>query len=813
MLEQLVQDFRYGLRLLGKHRGFSAVAISTLALGIAANTVIFGLANALFLRPPAIDAPDRVIRAYSNRHSNTSFSAYADFRDRNHTLTGLALFQGVSLSLRTTGTPEHVFGMAVTGNYFHVLGVPAALGRPLSSSDDVAGAPGVAVLSDRAWRARFAANPRTIGQAIAINGQPFTIVGVAPASFDGMLTPLAPELWIAWNGPAFAAAAAGNAAPSALRSGHMVGRLRDNVARSQAQADLSTLATARAQATRSSNSALVTVYPATTLGDEIQTGVAAFVSLLSAIAGLILLIACVNLATLLLARATTRGREVGIRRALGAGRGRLIRQLLIEHLPLSLAGGAIALAMALAATRALTAWSPPAPVPLALNLHLDWRVVTFLVLLALASTVALGLAPALHSSRTEALTGLREGASTTTPGRSRLRTLLMTAQVGMSTLLLITGAVLVRSVLSAQAIDPGFEADAVVAATVDLETRGYTPEQGARFYEQLVTRLESTPGVRAAHVLDIVPLTLSNSTRAFLKEGQAPPPPDRGGDLPVVYANGVTRGHFQTLTIPLLAGRDFTAADVVGRPNVAIVNDTLARQFWPGDSAIGKRVRNWQGGNSFGPWIEVVGVARDSKYVTVGEDPKPFIYVPLAQAYTPSGTVLVKGTVDAQALLPVLRAAVREIDPDLPVFNANTLAAVTGLSLLPVRVAAVAAAGLGVVALVLVAIGIFGVVSYIVRQRTREIGIRMALGAQPGMVVQQLTRQGVRLTIIGLVLGLGLSALATRLLGRLLYGVGASDALSFAAVAVLLVVTVALAAYLPARRATRIDPISTLRYE
>ncbi len=810
MLEQLVHDFRYGLRLLGKHRGFSVVAISTLALGIAANTIIFGLANALFLRPPAIAAPDRVIRAYSNRHSNTSFATYEDFRDRNHTLTGLALFQGVSLSLRTTGAPEHVFGMTVTGNYFHVLGVSAALGRPLQSSDDVQGAPGVAVLSDRAWRARFAASPRTIGQTMAINGHPFTIVGVAPASFDGMLTPLAPELWIAWNGPAFAAT--GTEGP-ALRSGHMVGRLRDHVSRAQAQADLSTLATARAQATQSNSSGMVTVYPATTLGDEIQGGAAAFVSLLSAIAGLILLIACVNLATLLLARATTRGREIGIRRALGAGRGRLIRQLLIEHLPLSLAGGAIAFAIALAATRALTAWTPPAPVPLALDLHLDWRVMTFLVALALASTVALGLAPALHSSRTEALTGLREGASTTTPGRSRLRALLMTAQVGMSTLLLITGAVLVRSVFSAQAIDPGFDAEGVVAATVDLETRNYAPEQGARFYEQLLTRLESTGGVRAATIVDIVPLTLSNSTRALLKEGQAPPPPDRGGDLPLVYATGVTRGHFQTMTIPLLTGRDFTGADTIGRPNVAIVNATLARLFWPGESALGKRVRNWEGGNSFGPWMEVVGVARDSKYVTVGEDPKAFLYQPLAQAYTPSGTVLVKGTGDAQSLLPVLRATVRDIDPELPVFNANTLAAVTGLSLLPVQFAAAAAAGLGVVALVLVAIGIFGVVSYVVRQRTREIGIRMALGAQPGMVVQQLTGQGVRLTIIGLALGLAVSALATRLLGRLLYGVGATDAFSFAAVAALLVLTVALAAYVPARRATRIDPISTLRYE
>jgi len=319
--------------------------------------------------------------------------------------------------------------------------------------------------------------------------------------------------------------------------------------------------------------------------------------------------------------------------------------------------------------------------------------------------------------------------------------------------------------------------------------------------------------VRAATIVDIVPLTLSNSTASMLKEGQEPPTGDAGGAVPPVYVNGVTRGHFRTLGIPLLAGRDFAATDKAGQPAVAIVNETLARRFWPGESPLGKRVHLWQGGSSFGPWIEVVGLARDSKYVTIGEDPKAFMYQPLSQRYVPAGTILVKSASNALAAVPALRAAVQALDPELPVFNVSTLEAATGLSLVPVQAAAALTAGLGFVALVLVAIGIYGVVSYLVRQRTREIGIRMALGAQPGGVVRQLASQGVRLTIVGLTLGLAAAALSTRFLANLLYGVGAMDALSFIGIAGLLFLTAYLAAFIPARRVSRIDPVETLRYE
>ena len=557
------------------------------------------------------------------------------------------------------------------------------------------------------------------------------------------------------------------------------------------------------------------MYPPNTLADEFQGGAAAFVGLLFTVVGLVLLIACVNLATLLLARSTARTREISIRLSLGATRRRLIFQLLTESLLVSAVGGVVAFGLAASAGWMLenAVATLPTPIPLGLNLGFDWRVVVFTGVLVLATTLLFGLTPAMRSAKTDVLRGLKDAPSMAGPTRSRLRAMLVTAQVAMSAVLLIVGAVLVRSMVTAGAIERGFVTEGVLTAAIDVETRGYTPERGVKFYEQLLEQIEAAPGVLAASAIDIVPLTLSNSTTTLLKEGQTPPPPERAGDLEPVYFTSVTPGHFKTLTIPLLAGRDFNASDGTGRAGVAIVNETMARRFWPGESPIGKRVRSWDWRDSLGPWIEVVGLARDSKYVTVGEAPRAFMYRPIAQEYTPIATLLIKTSGDPMHVLPTLRSRVQALDPDLPLFNVSTLEAATSLSLLPVQAAATVAGGLGVVALLLVAVGLYGVVSHLVRQRTREIGIRMALGAQPGAVVRQLAGQGMRWTLIGMALGIGASLLLTRLLASLLYGVSATDAISFVAIAALLFCSAYAASYLPARRATRIDPLSTLRYE
>lgn len=807
LFDTFVQDLRFGWRMLARNRGFTAVALTALAVGIGANIAIFSLANALLLRPLPIRDPAHVVRAYSYRFSNTEYSSYLEYRDQNRTLSQLAAFQLASLSLRTGTAPEHLFGMVVSGNYFDALGVLAARGRTITPNDDRPGAAGVAVLSDGCWRRRFAADADAIGRVVTINGHAFTIVGIAPPEFTGTMAPLTPELWIPWNAPGMAPA--GGDSTGAGHDVHMIGRLKSETTLAQAQADLSLIASGIAQRFPATNRNLrVSVYSARTLIDEISGPAAGFVALLMGIVGLVLLIACVNIANLTLARSAARRREIGVRLALGAGRRRLIRQLLTESGLLATLGTIAAFAIAFVTVRTVAALDLPTSIPIRLDLSFDLPIVVFSAGIAVVTTLLFGLIPAWQSSKTEVTSSLKDGAPGSGTTRSRLRASLITAQVVMSTLLLVTGAVLGRSMASAGRIDRGFVSDRVLTASVDLETRAYSRERGAAFFEQLLDRLERTPGVLSVNLVEIVPLTLSNNETQFFKEAQSET--DRA---PGVRWNPVSRGHFSTLTIPMVAGRDFTPADRDGAPLVAIVNETLARTYWPGENPIGRRLRALATSTTFGPWIEVVGVVRDSKYTTIGESPQPFLYRPLAQAYRPAATLLVKTAGDPMSALPVVQAEVRALDPDLPLFNVSTLEAATAISLLPVRIAAVLAGSLGAVALLLAAIGLYGVMAYVVRQRTAEIGTRIALGARPVDVIRLMTGQGMRWTAIGLALGLITSLLLTRLLTGLLYGVQATDAIAFVGITILLAVTAFAACYLPARRASRLDPLIALRYE
>jgi len=810
-IDALAQDLRYGLRMLLKNRGFSFVAVTALAFGIGTNVLIFTLANALLLRPLAVANPESVIRAYTNVHSNTSYADYLDYRDSNHTLSALAAFQMASVSIRADGPPEHAWGMTVSGNYFDALGVTAARGRAIAPADDRIGAPGAIVLSDGFWRRRFGGDPTLIGHPLIVNGNSFTIIGVAPPGFTGTMAPLLPELWIAWNAPGFAPSR-DDIIRRRGRSAHLIGRLQPGVSRLQTQADLSVRAAALALEHPDTNRDLtITVYPGRTLSDDFGSAPTLFVALLMVVVGLVLLIACTNLANLLLARSAARRREIATRLALGAGRRRLVRQLLTESLLLSCCGGLTAFVIAVIVAQVIATMRITAMVPVGLPLDFDWRVVTFGVGLSLCTTILFGLTPALAATKRDVVPGLKDGLGTSGSQKSRLRASLMIAQVAMSTLLLVSAGVLVRSLVGAQAIDRGFSSDHVLVANFDLDTRGYAPDRGATFYEQLVERVEQMPGVIAANVVDIVPLTLSNQTRTILKEGQRPP--ERADTLLPAYVNAVSRGHFRTLSIPLLSGRDFEATDRATSPQVAIVNQTLANRLWPRENPLGKRVREWDRRSSFGPWLEVVGLVRDSKYVTVGEDPKAFMYRPLAQAYKAEPTLLVKVAGDPLAAFPSIRDQVQSLDRDLPVFGATTLDDATSISLLPMRIAATLAATLGVVALALAAIGLYGVMSYLVRQRTREIGIRMALGAQPKSVISLLTRQGMYWTLVGIAVGLGMCALVTRMFSGLLYGVGARDPVAFVSVPLLLAVTAYLACALPGYRASRMNPLTALREE
>jgi len=807
----LVQDVRYGLRTLIRTPGFTAIAVAVLALGIGVNATVFSLANTLFLRPLPVSDPGTVVRVYSNRYSNTALRSYLEYRGRNSTLAGLAAFQMQSFGLRIDADTEHCFGQIVSGDYFPILGVAPARGRLLVASDDRPGAPPVVVLSHAFWQRRFGGSPDVIGRTIALNDAAFTVVGVAAEGFTGVMAPLVSDLWVPLAADALLRPALDPSARLEATSLHLVGRLKPGVDRAQAQADLDAIGRQlRLAAGQSENRQAVTVYGATVLHPEISPPLTAFIAVLMVVVALVLLIVCVNVANLVLARAAGRDVELAIRQSLGAGRGRLLRQLLTENLLLSFAGAAGGLAIALWSTRLLMAVRLPAPVPLALDLSLDVRVLTFTTLLAVAATVASGLLPALSASRVDLMRVIR-GAGGDVSRHSRLRSAFLIAQVSMSVLLLVTAGLFIRSFRNAQSIDTGFDAGHVLTAMVDLGTRGYSEARGREFVRALMERLEAAPGVVSANAVDIVPLTLSNSTAAMLREGDPEPAQDQPPPTPQIYTNAVAPGHFRTLQIGMIAGRDFTFLDGGDAPRVAIVNETLARRFWPGKNAVGQRLRPFGPGANIRDSVEVVGVVRDSKYVTVGEAPRPFLYRPLAQAYTPQFTVLVRAGGTPVSVLPTIRQEVRALDAGLPVFNAATLAEVTSISLVPARIAGGLLGALGLLALVLAALGIYGVLSFLVRSRTREIGIRVAIGATPGAVAAMVVRQTMTWTVGGAVLGLTLAFLLTRFIASFLYGISPTDPVTFGGVTLLLAFVAGVATLVPAMRASRLDPLVALR--
>jgi predicted permease len=807
MANRLAQDVRYGVRTLARAPGFTAIALVVLSLGIGANATIFSLANAFFLRPLPVSDPGSVVRVCSNRYSTTRQRSYLEYRDRNSTLSGLAAFQMKSFGLLIDRETEHVFGEIVSGEYFSTVGIAPARGRLLLPGDDRAGASPVVVLSYAFWTRRFGAAPDAIGRTIRINDQPFQVIGVAAQDFSGLMTPLRGDLWVPLAADAYLRPALDAEARLDSTSLHLVGRLKPEADRARAQADLDTIGRQlRTAAGQPDSGTAVSVYAGTTLHPEIAPPVTAFTAVLMAVVGLVLLIVCVNVANLVLARAAGRRLELAIRQALGAGRGRLLRQLLTESLLLSSAGAVGGLAIAYWSTRLLAAVQLPAPVPLALDLAIDVRVLAFTTLVAVMTSLAFGLAPALTASRVD-LVGALKGSAGEGRGHSRLRSGFLVAQVSMSVLLLIAAGLFIRGFRNARSFDLGFDTDRVLTASVDLETRGYSEARGREFVRAIVERLGAAPGVVGANALDIVPVTLSNRTGQMIREGDPEPGPDRP-PLPNVYLNAVGPGHFRTLRIAMAAGRDFTERDDASATDVAIVNETLARRYWPESSALGKRLRPTGAPDRL---LEVVGVVRDSKYVTVDEEPRPFVYRPLAQAYTPHVTLLVRASGTSADALRTIKEAVKAQDPGLAVFNVATLADATALALLPAQVAGNLLGALGVLALLLAALGIYGVLSYIVRSRTREIGVRIAIGATPQAVAFMVVRQSLKWSVVGLSIGLISAGLLTRLLQRFLYGISPTDPLTFGMVTLLLVLVASAAALIPAARASRLDPIIALK--
>jgi predicted permease len=813
-LDNLPQDLRYGARMLSKNPGFTMIAAVTLALGIGANTTIFSFINGLALRPIAgVKEPERLVAVYTSDRSSgqlfsdSSYPDYVDFRDQADAFSRLAAYSGTTLTLTGADEAERLTGAYVTGNYFDTLGVEARAGRTLRADDSTPGAAPVAIISHGLWQRRFGGEASVIGRTITLDRRIYIVVGVAPESFRGLRLGAPPEFWLPMT-------TENVSAHRGDRILNIVGRLKAGVSLKQAQSQITTIGAQLARA-----------YPKTNLGtlaapdkprpmtvvreslippEGLQYAWVAF-GLLLAVVGLVLLIACANVANLLLARASMRRREIAVRLAIGASRWRLLRQLLTESLLLALLGGAGGLILAFWCSGLLPAFFSPNEVG-GLDVSLDWRVLVFTLAASLLTGALFGLAPALESSRPDLVTALKDGAEIHGwRRRITLRQALVVTQVALSLTLLIGAGLSLRSLSQALKFDPGFATQNLLIAS--LETRGVamSEEQGQAFYRQALERIGSLPGVRSATLAAIAPISGGGTRRGVQIEGYEPPP-NEGLEL---NCNVVGLNYFNMMDIPLTQGRDFNAMDGAGGPGVVIVNEELARRYFPGQNPIGKRLRF--GSNS--PYREIIGVARSAKYRQLREAPLPFIYLPLDQEYRGGVTLLARAAGGPASLAPAMRREIHSLNSDVPVYAVRTMSEHIGEALAIDRMIAAMLGAFGGIAMLLAVVSIYSVVSYAVTQRVREIGVRVALGARGADVLKLVIGQGMKLVMIGMAFGLAISFALTRLTSSLLFEVSATDPATFAGVVAMLTTAALAACYIPARRAMNVDPMVALRCE
>jgi len=817
-MDRWTQDLSYGARMLYRSPGFTGAAVLTLALGIGLNATIFSFVDALLFRPlPEIEKPSRLVALYTGDGEYLGVSSYMDYgdiRDRNRTFEGLAAFKPLSMDLSTGDLTERAPGQLVTGNYFEVLGVEPVLGRLLgpSDDDDIGGEP-VAVIGHGLWQRRFAADPGAVGTEVRLNGRAFTVVGVAPEGFQGTLLE-GPELFVPMMMQPHFMPTYGNLLERRGWGGILVvGRLAQGTDIEQARADLDSIAgwlreqypdfTARRE------------YRLVPFGESrLPPAVLAIVerlgAMLSAVVGLVLLVACINVASLLLARSERRRGEIAIRRALGAGRGRIVRQLLVESTVLSLVGGVAGLLVALAGTRMLGVL----PLPLEIEYAVDLRVVGYTTAIAVLTGLLFGLAPALKMGGTDPAKQIRsEAGSRGGRGRWRVGKVLIAGQVALSVLVLVCAGLFIRSLRSLQATDPGFDPSGVAVAAVDPTRQGYDEARVAGFYRALLERVRALPVAREASLVNALPGPFTDNVVGITLEGAA-----RDPDRPTILSiHIVADRYFETMGIPLLRGRTFASDDDADATSVMVVNRTAARliEGRTGEPALGSRV-GFSGRE--GPWVQVVGVVADTRSRGLQAEPPPLAYTPLWQAIGRSDmasrmTLLSRTIGDPGAALPAFREVVRRLDPSLPVVDAGTLEEHFSETLATERFTALLLSFFGLLAVALAAVGLHGILAYSVSQRTGELGIRMALGATADDLRRLVTRQGLAIVAAGAVVGLAGAAAASRLLEGFLHGVRPLDPLTYGAVGLGLAMVALVASWLPARRATSVDPMAALRQE
>jgi predicted permease len=808
MADRLLQDVRYAVRALARTPLFAIVSILSIAVGVGSTTAIVTLASTLLLRPPpGIGNPERVVsvgRTQDGRgFDNFSYANFADYRAAT-AFSGLAAvsLEPRPVSLTGPSGAEPVSAGYVSGNFFDVLRARPFLGRFFLPEDDRApGATAVVVLSHAFWRSRFAADPAVVGRSVVLNGMPFTVVGIAAAHFQGPFV-LTNDLWVpmmsatllGWNADMFT-----NRAAVWLIA---IGRLAPDATIAAAQAELGAIAARLEREYPEVNRGKgVVVTPTSFFPGESRRIVVAFMAMLFAITTLVLVIASTNVAGMLLARAAGRRREIAVRLAIGASRWQLVRQLVTESVLLFAVAGSAGVVLARWMVSGLMSLIPRLPVQLGFDPAMDWRVFAFALAASLVAGLAAGLFPAVQSSRPELVPALKSDAGAT-GRRQRLRSALLVSQIGFSMLLLIVAGLFGRALLHARELDAGFDARGVHTVALDFELPRYDERRAAAVAGQLLEQSRALPQVSSVAFTANLPLSGGGMGLGGIEvDGRPAPDERRGWDEDW---NVVTPAYFETLRIPIVRGRSFTDADRAGAAGVAILNETFARNLFPDQDPLGRTIKNDD------RTLTIVGVARDSKYRTLGEDRRNFIYVAFAQRYVPRMTLLVRGEPQAPLAAP-LRRVIAQIDVNLPIISQRTLEENAALALFPQRVALWVAGSLGVVALLLALLGIYGVTAFSVAQRTREIGVRMALGAQRGNVLGVVLRQGAVLAGAGVLLGAGAALGVTRLLTSLLYGVPATDVVAFGGAAVLLGAAALAASWIPARRAASLDPVVALR--
>lgn len=810
-VERAAKDARHAARQLVRRPAWSLTVLMTLALGLGANTSIFALVNAMLFRPAPGQHPEQLVwvatmEGQSGHVRNMSYPGYTDLRDRGKTMSGLMAYGGTDFSVGGQRA-ERLYGNLVTGNYFEVLGMPAAIGRTFAADEDtIPGAHPVVVLGDRLWRGRFGADPHIGGTTAVINGRQFTVIGVAPAGFVGVELGENAELWV----PMAMQSLAMPSDPGLLQDAgagwlRVVGRLRDGTDAAQADAEMLALSKqAEAPGTKPEDERLAHVTPIQGgLDPSNRSDLVPVLALISIVPALVLLVACFNVANVLMARNVGRRKEFAMRRAIGATRARLVGQLLVESLLLALLAAASGFVVSFGLT-ALIVHFGDVPAEVAMVLRPDAYVLGATTGLAVLTTLVFGLAPALTATKFELLPSLKdEGpASTSGTGRRRLRGAFVVAQVAVSLALLITAGLFLQSLSKAISVDPGFEPRGAATLSVDPALQGYSPERQRAFVAQLIAAASALPGVTSATVTSIVPL----SGRMAGTDAVSEAPEARAS---ATFASIAPR-YFESMRIGLVRGRDFSAVDVAGSPPVVIVNQTLAARLWPDADAIGRRLRADDRGQ---PWREVVGVVRDGKYADLTERARGAFYMPMAQHPQSPLTLVARSAGDSRELIRGLTDAAQRLDPDMPLFRVQTLEDNIRQVVDKQRAAASLLGVFGAVTLLLAAIGIYGVASHAVSLRTREIGIRMSLGARAADVLRMFVRETLTLAIVGVVVGLALSAAASQLLASFLFGLRPTDAMTFAGAAAVICLVAVAASYIPARRAARVDPLRALRHD